>query len=143
MARTRIPSALEMRELKYGAGTGPDSEETRLELARALRDQGRRSEAVLLFEGRPGHPFVAEEVRDARERGAGFLLLLLQRMGAPVGPDDLASCARAAEAAGRWMEARQLHLARGDRDALVRISPDLPECLRPAAEPPTPPSPPA
>ena len=52
MARSSIPDALQMKALKYGGR--PDSEKDRI--AELLRDEGRRSEALLLFQGRPEHP---------------------------------------------------------------------------------------
>ena len=54
----KIPSALDMQQLKYGDRSDGDRDR----LAAALRDAGRRPEALLLFEGRPEHPFLREEV---------------------------------------------------------------------------------
>jgi hypothetical protein len=133
MARARpLPDALEMRVLKYGAR--PEAERDRV--AEALLEQDRLAEAILLFDGRPGHPLLAEAKARAVRLGAGFLLTsLLQRMGAAVEPEDLRACARAAEANGRWLEARQCHQALGDAEGLGRVDPHLPPALR---QPPTP-----
>jgi hypothetical protein len=121
-----IPHALEMRDLKYGAK--PEAERDRV--AALLLAADRRAESLLLYEGRPGHAAVlAERDRAARE-GNAFLLLLIERMGAPVGPEHLRLAAQAAEAAGRWMEALQLWKRLADPEGLARVNERVPPSLR-------------
>lgn len=128
----RIPDALAMRALKYGSR----SEAERDRVATALREEGRRSEAVLLFEGRPEHPFLEEERRWAVENGRTFHLMALRRLGKDIAEDDLRAAARKAETTGRWMEARLAWLAVDAEDEVRRIADHLPEALRPAPPPP-------
>ena len=128
MARAKIPSALAMRELKYGGG----SEADRDAVAEILRTEGRHGEAILLFEGRPEHPFLQEELRWAAGEGNAFHLLNLQRMGCEVSEDAFRDCARAALDRGRWMDARHCYLALGDDAGLRAIAEHLPPSLRPA-----------
>ena len=128
MSSARIPNALEMQEIKYG--NRPDEEKDRV--AEALREHGRRSEAVLLFDGRPDHPFLGEEKRWAIEEGAAFHLISIKRLGAAVTDDDLRVCALSAERRGRWMDARQCWAALDAEDEIRRFAEHLPEGLRPA-----------
>jgi hypothetical protein len=130
MARAKIPTALAMRELKYE--DAPEAE--RDAVAERLRDEGRHSEALLLYEGRPDAPFVREEALWAVAEGNGFHLLALQRVGREVSEAEFRDCARAALDRGRWMDARHCFLAVGDREALQAIAEHLPEALKP--EPP-------
>lgn len=123
MPRSPVPHALEMRRLKYGADV---SEADKDAVAKALRDAGRLEEAVLLYEGRPAHPDLRDDLRRAVREGRSFVLFLLRRMGAPVEDDALRDCATAAEAAGRWLDAHRCHTALGDTEGLARIAPHLP-----------------
>jgi hypothetical protein len=116
-----------MRELKYG--DRPEAERDRV--AEGLRAAGRREEALLLYEGRPDHPCVTAELAWARERGCGFHLLAIRRLGREVSRADFEATGRAAEAAGRWLEARHCWKALEDAGALERIAPHLPPSLRP------------
>jgi len=127
MARSRIPNALEMRELKYG--DAQDAEKDRA--AEELRQLGRRAEAILLFQGRGDHPFLADEARWAVGEGNGFHLLSLARLGRPVAEQEFRACAQAAEQRGRWMEARLCYLEIGDDAAILRIREHLPAALQP------------
>ena len=131
MARAKIPTALKMRELKYGQG----QESERDAVAETLRADGRRAEAVLLFEGRPEHPFLAEEVRWAISEGNGFHLLSIQRLGREVSEQELRDCAAAARDRGRWMDARNCYEAIGDLAAIREFAEELPPSRRPEAEP--------
>lgn len=128
MARSTLPHALQMRILKYGEAQDAERDQ----VAEALRAAGRRPEALLLYESRPEHPFLGEEAAWARDRGNGFHLLAVRRMGHPVADADLRACAAAAEQKGRWLDARLLHVALADDEALARIAEHLPEALRPA-----------
>lgn len=128
MAKGRFPDALEMRTYKYGSRSDADKDR----LAKALRDAGRRSEAVLLFQGRADHPFLDEEEAWAVEVGHAFHLLALQRLRREVAPDTFRRCAAAAEQAGRWMDARTCYAELGLEDEIRRIADHLPERLRPA-----------
>ena len=127
MARSSIPDALQMKALKYG--NRPDAE--RDEVAHALREAGRRSEALLLFQGRPDHPFLAEEKRWAVEHGISFHLTSLQRLGVDVTDEDLRVCAQTAERQGRWLDARRCWELLDDEEGLRRVAPHVPEGLRP------------
>lgn len=128
----RIPDALEMRDLKYGRRREAAERDR---VAALLREEGRRAEAVLLFDGRPDHPFLAEEQAWAVAGGRVFHLLALRRLGRDVGDEDLRRAATSAEKAGRWMEARLGWLALDDEAALRRFAEHLPRGLRPAPEP--------
>ncbi len=128
---TRIPNALEMRALKYG----DRSEAERDAVAEALMAQGRRSEAILLYEGRPDHPFLEEERRQAVAEGRVFHLLSLRRLRKEIPPGDLRAAAGHAEAAGRWLEARLAWQALDEEDEIRRIAEHLPEPLRPEPPP--------
>lgn len=131
MARAKIPNALKMRQLKYGEVSDAEREA----VAAALRDQGRRAEALLLYERTPDHPSLAEEARWAVSEGDAFHLLSLQRMGREVSEQEFRDCARAAEDRARWMYARQCYEAIGDLAAVRAIAEHLPPSLRPPAEP--------
>lgn len=128
MAKGRIPDALTMRSYKYGSR----SEAEKDALARTLREEGRRSEALLLFDGRPDHPFLEEEQTWAVEEGHAFHLLALIRLGRRVPEEAFRRCARAAEQAGRWMDARSCYAKLGLEAEIRRIAEHLPERLRPA-----------
>lgn len=129
MARSTIPDALQMKALKYGSR--PDAEKDRV--AEALRAAGRRSEALLLFQGRGDHPFLREEKAWAVEHGVSFHLSSLERLGVPVTDDDYRVCGQAAEHAGRWLDARRCWERLEDDEGLRRVAPHVPEGLRPQA----------
>jgi hypothetical protein len=129
MARTKIPTALAMRELKYG----DHSEAERDAIMAQLLAEDRRAEAILFFEGRPEHPGLRQEVQWAVQEGNAFHLLSVQRIGREVTPGEFEDCARAATERGRWMDARLCYLALGDEDALGAIAEHLPPALRPEA----------
>jgi hypothetical protein len=131
MARSQIPNALAMRALKFGT-TDPSEV---LEVAETLRAAGRRAEAILLFERWPEHEFLRGERDWAAGEGQGFHLVSLRRMGCAVDEGHLRSCAEAAEARGRWMDARRCWLELRDEAAVLRIAEHLPPSLRPAAAP--------
>lgn len=132
MARAKIPTALAMRELKYGERDDAEKDA----IAQSLRSAGRRIEAVLLFDGRPDNPFLTEEISWALAEGNAFHLLSIQRLGREISPEEFRDCARSACDRGRWMDARQCYLATGDEAALQDISDELPVSLRPAPLPP-------
>jgi hypothetical protein len=132
MARSKIPNALAMRELKYG--DTPDAEKDLK--AQELRSVGRRPEAILLFQGRGDHPFLAEEETWAVAEGNGFHLVSLMRLGRDVAEDSLRACAAAAEAKGRWLDARLCYLELSDQAAIRAIAEHLPPSLQPAPEEP-------
>ncbi len=127
MARSKIPNALQMQHLKYGEV----SDAQRDAVAKDLRAAGRRAEAVLLFEGRGDHAFLREEALWAVAEGNGFHLLSVLRLGREVSPEEFRACAKAAEAAGRWLDARTCYLEIGDEDAIRAIAEHLPESLQP------------
>src|SRR5262245_6933167 len=74
MAPTTIPDALGMRRLKYG---GDVSAQERDRTAAALRSQGRRAEAILLYERHPEHPSLRDDLAWAIGEGAAFHVFLL------------------------------------------------------------------
>lgn len=123
MARSPLPNALDMRRLKFGTGS-TDAERDRV--AAALRAEGRLEEAVLLYESRPTHPDVKQDLATAVREGRAFILFLLRRMGAEVTDADLRACATAAEGVGRWLDAHRCYTALADAEALARIAPNLP-----------------
>ncbi len=129
-----IPDALAMRNLKYG--DAPAAERDRV--AGVLRSAGRRTEALLLYEGRSQHESLVSLRDHAITHGLAFPLLALRRMGGEVTEAHLRGAAEAAEKGGRWLEARQLRLALGDTAALERLAPHLPESLRPPPAAPAP-----
>lgn len=131
MARSRFPDALKMRTLKYGEASEAECDA----VAEALRKDGRRSEALLLYERRPGHPDLAGERDWAVSEGNGFHLLAVARVGGTVDADAWQACAAEAERRGRWMDARHCYLSVGDEAAVRRIAEHLPETLRPAPAP--------
>ena len=130
MAKPKIPSALEMRELKYGDMTDDDRDA----VARELREADRRSEAILLFDGRPDASFLREERNWAEREGAAFHLKALEQLGMEISPEVWTACAAAAERKARWMDARSCYLTLEDEAALARIAEHLPESLRPVEE---------
>lgn len=132
MARSKRATALEMRELKYGDTA--DAEKDRV--AQQLRAEGRRAEAILLFEGRGDHAFLREEAHWAVKQGNGFHLLSVARLGQAVPAEEFRDCAREAEGRGRWMDARLCHVELADEAAIRAIAEHLPESLRPGAEEP-------
>jgi hypothetical protein len=122
MARP-IPDALEMTEVKYGADVSPADRDR---VAEALRAQGRRSEALLLYEGRADHPSVAADLAWAVSEGAAFMLFQIRRLGFAVTDDQRRACAAAAEAKERWYDAFRLHEVLGDAAALERVRERIP-----------------
>ncbi len=130
MAKSKIPNALEMRDLKYGDRTDAERDA----LAITLREADRRSEALLLFEGRPDAPFLREERVWAEEQGAAFHLRSLDLMGVEIPPASWQACAATAERRERWMDARTCYEALGDDEAIAKIAEHLPPSLRPASE---------
>jgi hypothetical protein len=130
MAKSPIPDALQMKSLKYG--NRPDAEKDRV--AELLREAGRRAEAILLFQGRPDHPFLDAERRWAVEGGISFHLFALRRLDVAVSDEDLRVCGRTAEQRGRWLDARRCWDALGDVEGLRRVAPHVPEGLRPEPE---------
>src|SRR5690349_20303830 len=102
MARRSIPDALEMKRVKYAPDTSPEGKDR---VAAALRAAGRRSEALLLYEGRPDHPSLQEDLAWAVAEGASFTLSSLKRMGVAITDEQLRACAEHAEAKGRWYDA--------------------------------------
>ena len=131
MARSKTLNALEMRELKYGETTEAEKDKK----AEELRSAGRRAEAILLFEGRGEHSFLAEEESWAVSEGNGFHLISLVRLGRSVAPERMRACAAAAESRGRWLDARLCYVELGDEAAIRKIAEHLPASLQPAAEP--------
>jgi hypothetical protein len=116
-----------MRDLKYGSA----SDAAVRAVAEALREAGRRAEALLLFERRSDPGFLAEERDWALREGNAFHLLSVRRLGGPVEDEHLRRCATAAEQRGRWMDARNCWLALGEETDLARIAEHLPAALRP------------
>lgn len=140
MARTPVPDALVMRHLKFA--NAPEGEKDRV--AEVLRAEGRRIEALLLFEGRPQHPALKTARDHAVMHGAAFQLLTLKRLGVEITPAQLRDTAQAAERLGRWMDARALYRLLEDEEAVRRIAEHLPASLRPPPLPaPAPPPEPA
>jgi hypothetical protein len=139
MARTPIPDALAMRELKYGEA--PEAERERV--AALLRAAGRRTEALLLYEGRADHASLRAERDHAIAHGRVFPLQTLLRLGAEVTADHLRACAAAAEKHGRWMDARTCYRLLEDEASVRRIAEHLPKSLVPPPPPEPPAAPPA
>jgi hypothetical protein len=135
MARPSVPDALVMRELKYGTATTAEKDR----VAALLRAAGRRTEALLLYEGRADHPALRLERDHAITHGMVFPLQTLQRLGTEVTPEHFKACAAAAEQNGRWLDARICYLLLKDEAAVRRIAAHLPASL----VPPPPPEPPA
>jgi hypothetical protein len=123
MARSLIPDALGMRRLKYDPSV-TDAE--RDATAAALRKAGRIPEAIFLYEGRPSHPSLAEDLRASVKAGASFTLKALERIGVTVGADAWRACASAAEDKGRWYDALRCYEILKDEPALARVREKLP-----------------
>ena len=118
MARPLIPDALGMRRLKY------DPEATEAErdaTAAALRRVGRIPEAIFLYEGRPEHPALREDLRLGQRAGASFTLKALERIGVALDPEAWRACASAAEDKGRWYDALRCYEVLKDEEALARV----------------------
>lgn len=130
MARTSVPDALAMRRLKYGEASDAEREA----VAKALIEADRLAEAWLLYERRPDAPQVGTLRKEALRRGQTFLLLAMRRAGSNVSDDELREAARAAESAGRFLDARHVWVALGADDELRRIADQLPPRLRPAPD---------
>ncbi len=126
VAKSDIPTALEMQDYKYGE----QPVAKRDALATRMRAAGRRSEAILLFDGRPEHPFLQEEIQWAAGEGIAFHLMSLRGIGVEIGDDVLRSCAKVARERGRWMDARTCYVALEDRQGLLDIAEHLPASLR-------------
>lgn len=126
MAKSDVPNAFAMQTLKYGDSSAADRDA----VAARLRELGRRSEAVLLFEGRPDHPFLSEEVEWAVSEGAGFHLLSLRGLGMEIPADAWQRCGARAEERARYMDARTCYVAIEDTGSLRRINAHLPASLR-------------
>jgi hypothetical protein len=123
MARTKFPDALAMRRLKY-APEVPEAERDRT--AEALRAEGRRAEAILLYERHADHPSLREDLRWAVAEGAAFHVFLLKRMGLEVSDATIRACGEAAESRGRWYDAHRCWNALKDEAALARAAEHLP-----------------
>ena len=126
MGKSDIPNALEMQAYKYGDQPAAKRDA----VAERLRAAGRRSEAILLFEGRGEHPFLQEEVEWATREGIAFHLMSLRGIGVEIDDDTLRRCAAVARERGRWMDARTCYVALEDRESLLEIAEHLPESLR-------------
>ena len=131
MAKRSIPSALDMRRLKYGEASDAEREAT----ASALRAAGRRAELLLLFERHPDPKVFAEEADWAVKEGQAFHLLSVQRLGGDVSEDRVRACAKRALEKGRAMDARNCYTAIGDEAAIAAMGDLLPESMRPAPAP--------
>ena len=125
-----IPSALQMRELKYGE---QEDAKRRMAVAEALRTQGRHSEALLLFERHIDALNGEAEIEWAVRAGDSFHLLSVQRIGVAVAEEHFRSCAKRALEKGRVLDARQCLEAVGDQEAIRALADDLPPSLRPDA----------
>lgn len=139
MADRSFPDALAMRQLR--AGLAPEAERERV--AEALRGAGRHVQALLLYEGRSGHPALDGAQARAVREGRTFELLSMRRLGREVPEADLRAAASAAAAAGRHLEARLGLLALGDLEGVRALAPHLPPSLvppPPAAPPDAPPA---
>jgi hypothetical protein len=123
MARSTFPDALGMRRLKYGTDVAATERDR---IAEALRAEGRRAEAILLYERHADHPSLAGDLRWAVEQGAAFHLFLLRRMGIGVADEQFRACAAAAEAQGRWYDAHRCWTHLKDEAALARVAEKLP-----------------
>jgi hypothetical protein len=123
VARRDVPDPLEMRRLRYDPAT-PEAERDRV--AAVLRAQGRREEAVSLYEGRPSHPDLEDDARWAIENGASFVLVTLSRMGREILDVQRRACAESAERLGRWYDAHRLYERLQDEGALARVRERLP-----------------
>jgi hypothetical protein len=123
MARRRIPDALEMRRLKYGAHVDLAARDA---MAKTLRADGRLAEAILLFESRPDHPELETDLATAVREGMSFHVLALRRMGTPVSDEKIRACAVAAEAKSRWFDAHRCYTALADVEGLARVAQHLP-----------------
>jgi hypothetical protein len=123
MKRDAIPGVLDMTRLKYGPEATPEQKDR---VADALRRAGRRSEALLLYEGRADHPAVAEDLAWAIREGAAFTLFQVRRLGFPVTDEQRRACAAAAEAKERWFDAHRLYEVLGDAAALERVRQRIP-----------------
>ena len=118
-----VPDALAMRTIKYDPVATPQDRDRTAEL---LRSQGRRSEAILLYDGRADHPALAEDLRWAIESGASFTLFSLKRMGVAVTDDHVRACAASAESKERWYDAHRCYEALGDQASLDRVREKVP-----------------
>ena len=123
MASGAFPDALAMKRIKYDPAV-PPAERDRW--AAALRAAGRRSEAILLYDGRPGDPALREDVAWAVATGASFTLGALRRMGVEISDERLRACAQNAEAKGRWYDAYRCYERLADAEALARVKEHLP-----------------
>src|SRR5689334_18625002 len=123
MARRDIPDALEMKRVKYAKDV-PVADKDRV--ARALRAAGRRSEALLLYDGRSDDPALKEDLAWAVAEGASFTLSSLKRMGVPVTDEQLRACAENAEKKERWFDALRCYERLQDAAALERVKSHLP-----------------
>jgi len=123
MARPLIPDALGMRRLKYDPlATDAERDAT----ATALRKVGRIPEAIFLYEGRPQHPSLKEDLRAGQKAGASFTLKALERIGFTVDADAWRACASAAEDHGRWYDALRCYEVLKDDASLARVREKLP-----------------
>jgi hypothetical protein len=123
MASSPVPDALAMKRIKYDPAV-PDAERDRL--AAALRAAGRRSEAILLFEGRGSDPSLRQDVDWAVSIGASFTLSALRRMGVEISDEKLRACAQNAEAKGRWYDAFRCYERLADAEAVARVKEHIP-----------------
>src|SRR5690349_12408611 len=112
-----------MKRIKYDPEV-PAAERDRW--AERLRAAGRRSEAILLYEGRGGDPALRQDVDWAVATGASFTLGTLRRMGVEISDDKLRACAQNAEAKGRFYDAYRCYERLGDAEALARVKERLP-----------------
>jgi hypothetical protein len=123
MPSPAIPDALTMKRIKYDP-TVPVAE--RDKWAAILRAAGRRSEAILLYDGRGSDPALRQDVEWAVANGASFTLGTLRRMGVEISDDKLRACAQNAEAKGRWYDAHRCYERLADAEALARVKEHLP-----------------
>src|SRR5689334_16995185 len=112
-----------MKRLKYAPETTPAERDR---VADALRADGRRSEALLLYEGRPDHPSLKDDLAWALAHGSSFTLLALKRLGFAIGDDEWRACAKGAEEASRWFDALRCYEKVADEASLARVREKLP-----------------
>jgi len=119
-----LPNALQLRQIKYGEKSTPAR---KVSTANVLLDAGRTAEALDLFL-LAGDKDGVSRLRDlAIREGRPILLLILERVGTRLPPEQWKAAAEAAIASSRWRDAYRCYQKAGDEKGLEAVREHLPD----------------
>ena len=119
-----LPDALRLREVKYGAKSSPAAK------SRAARQQleaARYAEALDLFLLAEDEDGISEVREHAVADGRPVLLIMIERVGRTVPPEEWKRAGDAAAMAGRWRDAFRCYTLAADEAGLERVREQIPD----------------